>query len=161
MASTPAPSGFELQDFLPYRLSVVTNRISRAFARRYSEAFGLTIPEWRVMAVLGSYAPLSATGLAERTAMDKVKVSRAVAGLKAAGHVTAASDPDDGRAMQLSLTKRGRATYEAIVPLARQIEAELTGALSLQDRSVLICALDRLGACLDGLEERDSAMLKQ
>ncbi|MDH3476666.1 MAG: MarR family transcriptional regulator, partial [Rhodospirillales bacterium] len=39
---------FDLETFLPYRLSVVTNRVSRAFARRYSAEFGLSVPEWRV-----------------------------------------------------------------------------------------------------------------
>ena len=55
-----SPGDFDLSDFLPYRLSVVTNRVSQAFARRYADAYGLAIPEWRVMAVLGGHPPLSA-----------------------------------------------------------------------------------------------------
>ena len=72
-----------LDAFTPYRLSVLTNRISSAIARHYSERFDLSIPEWRVMAVLGETPGLSARQVAERTAMDKVQVSRAVQSLLA------------------------------------------------------------------------------
>ena len=75
-ARAPSLSGdaepFALDGFLPYRLSVVSNRVSRAIAQRYSAEFGLSIPEWRVMAVLGDAAPLSSNAICERTAMDKV-----------------------------------------------------------------------------------------
>jgi DNA-binding MarR family transcriptional regulator len=71
----------DLAAFLPYRLSVLTNRVSSAIARTYSERFDLSIPEWRVMAVLGGVDGLSARDVAERTAMDKVQVSRAIARL--------------------------------------------------------------------------------
>ena len=53
------PAGFDLESFLPYRLSVTTNRVSRAFAALYEQEFGISIPEWRAIAVLGAFAPLS------------------------------------------------------------------------------------------------------
>ena len=71
----------DLEHFLPYRLSVLSNRVSDAIARVYSERFALGVTEWRVMAVLGRYPDLSASEVAQRTAMDKVAVSRAVARL--------------------------------------------------------------------------------
>ena len=74
-------AGFDLESFLPYRLSVTTNRVSRAFAALYEQEFGISIPEWRAIAVLGAFAPLSSNEICERTAMDKAKVSRAVATL--------------------------------------------------------------------------------
>ncbi len=141
-----ATPDFSLEGFLPYRLSIVTNRISQAFARRYSDAFGLAIPEWRVMAVLGSFAPLSANQVCERTAMDKVKVSRAVARLAAAGHLRKAANPADRRSTLLRLTPKGRRTYGKIVPLARDLEAALTSALDDGERDALLAALAKLEA---------------
>src|ERR1700719_923516 len=91
------PEAFHLEDFLPYRLSVTSNHVSRLFARRYSEAFGLTIPEWRVLAVIGRFGTLSPSGVGEWTAMDKVKVSRAAANLVARGLLRQTQDPEDGR----------------------------------------------------------------
>ena len=90
-------SAFKLEDFLPYRLSVAANRVSRVFARRYSEAYGLSIPEWRVLAVVGRFGTVSPSAVGEWTTMDKVKVSRAAANLVARGLLRQAPDPEDGR----------------------------------------------------------------
>src|SRR5262245_14333191 len=98
---------FHLADFLPYRLSVTTNRISRAFAKHYQDEFGLSIPEWRVLAVLGNYAPISSNEVCDRTAMDKAKVSRAVNQLIASGLVQRETHADDQRLLELSLTRKG------------------------------------------------------
>ena len=130
----------DLDRFLPYRLSVLTNRVSSAIARHYSERFGLSIPEWRVMAVLGSVSDLSARDVASRTAMDKVQVSRAVASLLKARRVQRKTDPGDGRIGRLSLTPNGRAIYDEIVPLALHLEALLLSALSGDEK----LALDRV-----------------
>ncbi|MEX2631674.1 MAG: MarR family transcriptional regulator [Tistlia sp.] len=156
-ASAPregAREGFSLGAFLPYRLSVTTNRISRAFARRYSARFGLSIPEWRVLAVLGSFAPLSSNEICERTAMDKAKVSRAVALLTGKGLVDRAPHPQDQRLLRLSLSAAGRRSFEAVVPIAERLEDELTAELSDRERAVLDRCLERLGAALDRLEGR-------
>ena len=80
-SSAAAKARLDLDRFLPYRLSVLSNRVSSAIARQYSDRFGLSIPEWRVMAVLGGSPGLSARDVAERTAMDKVQVSRALESL--------------------------------------------------------------------------------
>src|SRR6185437_927440 len=109
--TTAGQSVLELERFLPYRLSVLTNRISTAIARVYVRRFGLTVPEWRVMAVLGRFGPMSANAVCERTAMDKVRVSRAVARLATAGRLDRRIDDADRRRALLALTPRGRAVY--------------------------------------------------
>jgi DNA-binding MarR family transcriptional regulator len=135
---------FDLNEFLPYRLSVLANRISRAFAGLYSERFDLTVPEWRVMAVLGQEADLSAEQVCARTGMDKVTVSRAVARLLERGHVARAFARADRRRSELRLTARGRAVHRQIIPLARDYEARLAGALSAAERRTLFALLERL-----------------
>ena len=130
-------AAFALEHFLPYRLSVLTNTMSRAFARRYGERFGLSIPEWRVMAVLGRFAPLAANEVAERTAMDKVRVSRAVARLMKAGLIDRATDSGDRRRSALKLSRAGKRVHEGIIPMARQIEAALLARLSPAERAAL------------------------
>ncbi|HEU4827357.1 MAG TPA: MarR family winged helix-turn-helix transcriptional regulator [Dongiaceae bacterium] len=145
-------TGFRLEDFLPYRLSVTTNRISRAFAAHYEQEFGISIPEWRVIAVLGAFAPLSSNAICERTAMDKAKVSRAVASLLKRGLIQRDAHATDQRLIQLTLSKTGRKIYEAIIPRARAIEAEVTKGLSKTDIAALHRILDRIGARLDVIE---------
>mgnify|MGYP003869891687 FL=1 len=154
--AAPTAGPFRLDSFLPYRLSVTANRISRAFARAYAERFGLTIPEWRVMAVLGTGGPLAAAAIVERTAMDKVKVSRAVAALEAKALVLRRPHPEDRRSALLELTPSGRRVFEEIVPLARALEAELTAVLGPEDRALLAALLGRLDTHLSG--RGDSAL---
>lgn len=145
---------FRLEGFLPYRLSVTTNRVSRAFAAHYKREFGISIPEWRVIAVLGSFAPLSSNEICERTAMDKAKVSRAIASLLKAGSIERAPHATDQRLIQLTLSRQGRKIYDAIVPRARAIDAELTKGLTREDIAQFHELLDRLGKRLDELESR-------
>src|ERR1700733_4430387 len=96
VAATP-PSDFRLEDFPPYQLSVAADRVSRLFSRHYSDEYGLTIPEWRVLATIARFGTVSPTAVGEWSAMDKVKVSRAAAGLVTHGLIRQSPDPQDGR----------------------------------------------------------------
>jgi DNA-binding MarR family transcriptional regulator len=145
MPNSDALQKLDLDGFVPYRLSVLSNRVSSAIAHEYSERFGLSIPEWRIMAVLGQSGGLSSRAVAERTAMDKVQVSRAAANLVETGRVQKKVDADDGRIARLSLTPKGRAIYDEIVPLALHLEEVLLGALTAQERATF----DKLMAKLD------------
>jgi DNA-binding MarR family transcriptional regulator len=141
----PTPAEFlVLEEFLPYRLSILSNRVSRAIARRYAKAFDLTIPEWRVIAVLGRRPNLTATGVAEATEMDKVAVSRAVARLVASKRVAARPDRSDARRQLLSLTREGEALHARIAPIARASERRLLSALDARQRADLDVLLTRL-----------------
>ena len=135
---------FRLEDYLPYRLAVAANRVSRLCARRYSETYGLSIPEWRVLAVVGRFGVLSPSAVGEWTAMDKVKVSRAAASLVARGLLRQSPDPEDGRGRLLRLTRRGVAVYDGMVPLACELEGQLAEGMSRTEWSALLKALDKL-----------------
>jgi DNA-binding MarR family transcriptional regulator len=134
----------DLDHFTPYRLSVLTNRVSSAIARHYSDRFELTIPEWRVMAVLGQAPGLSAREVAAATAMDKVQVSRAVASLLAAKRLTRTAHAKDGRALHLSLSQKGRGIYNQVVPLALDLEQRFLSVLNSQERKALDALLEKL-----------------
>ena len=144
----------DLDRFVPYRLSVLTNRVSNAIARTYSERFGLSVPEWRVMAVLGQNSGLSAGEVARRTEMDKVQVSRAVTKLVRSRRVQKQSDPADGRITRLALTARGRAIYDEIVPHALELEEDLLAALGTNERAALNNLLAKLTGHAAHLHEK-------
>lgn len=133
-----------LERFLPYRLSVLTNTVSRALARVYQDRFGLSIPQWRVMAALGRFPGLSANEVAEKTAMDKVTVSRAVSGMLDRDLLTRETDSTDRRRASLRLSPAGTAIYAEIVPVARDYERRLAGVLSETEKEALDSLLDKL-----------------
>lgn len=143
-ATNTASPVLELERFLPYRLSVLSNRVSRAIAKRYAKTFNLTIPEWRVIAVLGQRPGLSAKEVAEATEMDKVAVSRAVARLVNAKRIEARVDVADARRQSLWLTPQGETLHKKIAPIAIGTETKLLSALSNSEANQLNALIDRL-----------------
>jgi DNA-binding MarR family transcriptional regulator len=138
---------FALSEFLPYRLAVAATRVSRAFSARYRREFGLTIPEWRVLAHLAASDAVSIREIHARVGMDKSKVSRAAARLQAAGLLAKTANPGDARLVELRLTPDGVALFEKLIPVALAYQAELVERLGPASAG-LVAALDRL----DGVE---------
>ncbi len=134
----------ELETFLPYRLSVLSNTLSQAIARVYDKRFGLSVTEWRAMAVLGHRADLSGRGVAERTAMDKVAVSRAITRLLSKGLVERGTAANDKRRSVLRLSEEGWKIYDQVAPLALEHEQRLLSHLSMEEREWLARILDTL-----------------
>lgn len=137
--SRPMPRRPELslERFVPYRLSVLSNTVSSAIASAYQRRFRLSIPEWRVMVVLAATPGLSAAEVAQRTAMDKVAVSRAVASLLARRRIERRAAAGDRRRAELRLAAAGARVHAQVVPFALAYERQLLGALDRSDRAAL------------------------
>ncbi len=133
---------FALDDFLPYRVNVLAGRLSREFATRYRERFGISIPEWRVVAHLSQSGAVSVREIHTRVDMDKSKVSRAAARLEAAGYVEKRVNPADRRLVELTLTGKGRAMMAELAGVARAYQAELIARLG--DGAAFLQGIDRL-----------------
>lgn len=129
----------QLAGFLPYQLSVASNAVSGLIAERYRRRFGLKIPEWRVMAVLGDAAAQGMTqrALTEATLMDKVAVNRAVRVLEERGLIARLPNPVDGRSQLLELTGEGRAIHAEVMPLALATERELLAGFAPDQQAAL------------------------
>lgn len=138
----------KLAEFLPYRLSVLSNTISRSIAEIYDREFGLNIWQWRVMAVVGEEPGVSATEVTQKTAMDKVAVSRAVAGLIDLGYMTREASAEDARRSVLKLTPNGQSIYDQIVPLALGYEKDLLKDMEATQLSDLQTALTQLASII-------------
>jgi len=138
----------KLERFLPYRLSILSNRVSASIARDYQDRFDLSTTEWRVMAVLARFHDdgLSAREVAARTEMDKVAASRALARLVAAGRVRRGVHGADKRRSVLALTAAGWKIHDQVAPLALAHECELLARLSVSELHTLTRILDKLAA---------------
>jgi DNA-binding MarR family transcriptional regulator len=133
-----------LEDFLPYRLSITSHTVSTNIARVYEKRFGVSIPEWRVIAILGRFPGLSAVEVADRTLMDKVAVSRAVTKLIKNGRIDREFADADRRRSILNLSEQGRQVHNEIAPLALQFEQELLQDISDEDFQVFNKVLEQL-----------------
>lgn len=137
-------TSLQLQKFLPYRLSVFSNNVSTLLASLYTEKFGISIPEWRTVAVLGEEPGLTSTQIATRIAMDKVAVTRAVQNLIGKRLIRRSSSQSDGRVSHLNLTKAGKTIYDEVVPMALAIERDVWGVLVPEEQSDWIAMLTKM-----------------
>jgi DNA-binding MarR family transcriptional regulator len=133
-----------LEDFLPYRLSILSNTVSSTIASTYDKRFDLTIPEWRVIAILGRFPGLSAVEVAERTLMDKVAVSRAVSKLLKSGRIDRQFADADRRRSILNLSEEGRKVHNQIAPMALKFEEDLLHGLNEEEIRSLNVIMERL-----------------
>jgi DNA-binding MarR family transcriptional regulator len=144
-AADPGPAEFELERFLPYRLSVLTNTVSQGIAHGYRERHGIGVTEWRILAVLGRFPGLTASEVVARTAMDKVAISRGVKALMARGLLQRRTDHGDRRRQRLFITSgRGAEVLHQIIPQARRYEQRLLQSLTPEDRAAFSRILAKL-----------------
>lgn len=149
---TPLPAarhGFRLEDFLPYQLAVLADVTSAGFARVYEARFGLTIPEWRVLATIAEVPRVRAKDVGAARHLPKTAVSRAVAALRRRGLLKVETNRADKRESFLSLTPKGRELYEVLVPLAETYARSLAELLSPVERAALHAAFTKLSGAFD------------
>lgn len=142
---------FKLDDFLPYQLSTSSNAVSDLIAREYKSRFGLKIPEWRVMAVLGTRGASTQRHLVEATLMDKVTVNRAVKNLVDRALLDRSPNTADGRSHHLLLSATGRDLYDQIMPAAQVMEKKVMAVLSAQEKIELSAMLAKIKKSADTL----------
>ena len=141
---------YQLAGFLPYQLSITSNAVSDLIAQRYRARFGLKVPEWRVIAVLGDAQEgegrLTQRDLTEATLMDKVAVNRACKVLEERGLIARVENENDGRSHLLMLTEEGEAIHREVMPLAKATERELLVGLDAKEEAMLRSMLAKLRA---------------
>jgi len=133
-----------LEDFIPYKLSVVANRVSQSIGRLFDSRFAIQMPEWRISMALYAYGDLAFNEVVERTSMDKARVSRAQRRLVDLGLIRTCGVPGDGRKVMLSLAPAGVRICEAILPEAAEREAWFLAVLDDHEHRQLDIILDKL-----------------
>jgi len=133
-----------LDDFVPYRLSYTSNLVSEAIARTYDSLFGLTIPEWRLVAVIAEHDGITQAAICTRTGMDKVTVSRAAIALTARGLVLRFPNTADRRSHDLALSSEGRTLYAQVAPKALELEKQIFGGLGTNELHAFVATLRRI-----------------
>jgi len=138
---------------MPYRLAVTSNEVSGHIAGAYGKKFGLKIPEWRVMNVLGDVGALTQRDLVRLIVMDKVAVNRACKVLEDRGLISRTPNASDGRSHHLELTPAGRAMFDEIWPHSQAIGKQIFACLSEAETEKLKKILGKL---LDSVRRLES-----
>ncbi|MBW0447217.1 MarR family transcriptional regulator [bacterium M00.F.Ca.ET.228.01.1.1] len=133
-----------LEQLLTYRLHVLNKLAERGISERYQDKLGVTLPEARVIASVGSFGPFSIMELARHANLDKSQASRAAEGLIRQGLVKREASAEDGRVVLVSLTPEGRALYRRIMPIARKWNGDLFDCLDEKEKLALGEALDKV-----------------
>ncbi|HWX12645.1 MAG TPA: MarR family transcriptional regulator, partial [Trinickia sp.] len=93
-----------LDQFLIYRMHVLSKLSDRGISERYQAKLDITLPEARVIASVGSFGPFSIMDLAKHANLDKSQASRAAEALFRRGLVQRKTSREDGRVVLISLT---------------------------------------------------------
>lgn len=136
-------TSFDLDRFLPYRLSVAAAQVSRRFEARYGELTGLTVAEWRVLAHLARSGAVSVRDIQAQVNLHKSVVSRAASRLEGEGLVRKSGHGQDRRLVALELTEQGQALMDRLAVVAHAFQAKLMAELG-EDAPAFLSALDRL-----------------
>lgn len=134
----------QLEAFLPYRLSLLSNAISGAIAGVYGDKFAISMPEWRIMMILAEYPDISADEVCRRTKIEKSVVSRAVARLLKRHFINRDVDDKDRRRSILRLSETGLSVYDEVMPIARDYEAKLLKGLTREELGTFNGIIDKL-----------------
>lgn len=133
-----------LERYLPYRLSILSNKVSTLVAQAYKDKFALSITEWRIMAVLGEYPGVSADEISLKTQIEKSLISRAISQLLKRSLIDRQTSKEDKRRSEISLSETGYLVYSEIVPLSYEYEKQLLACLNDEEQNQLSDLIDRL-----------------
>ena len=140
---------FDLAEFLPYRLALISERVSRRLEGEYSRSHGLTVAEWRVLVNLRRLGKASVRDIQVVTNLEKSRVSRAVGRLEEAGHVEKQASKRDARLVEIVLSDKGKATLRQIIPAALEIEERLLSGISKEALAGFYAVFEELHRVLD------------
>jgi MarR family transcriptional regulator, organic hydroperoxide resistance regulator len=142
-------AGFSMSDRydLSERLPYLINRVGAAlvgFAIPSLKKHHLTIPLWRVLAVLAHKGELRQVDLAGATSLDPPTVSRLISYAARRGLVTRTRSDTSNREVSIRITKSGRDVVDQIIPRMVADEDVVFAGLSKAELATLRKILRRM-----------------
>lgn len=134
----------DLRDLVSFQLRQLSNIYTKGSSSEYERNFGLTMNEWRCVALLHGKRGMSMNRLAEHAQFDRGLASRTVRGLEERGLLARQADATDGRGVVITLTAEGRALVAKVFPIAEERNARLLSCLTRAERDMLPGILQKL-----------------
>lgn len=135
---------FNLSTFFPYQVRMFYHSVSQTIKAVYNLKYGLSVDEWRTMANLYEYEPLSAKQIVKRSSIGKVNVSRAIASLQKKNYLERHIDPTDRRRVLLRLTLQGKNVMKELLPLLQETEQEILSGLTEKEHLTLLSLMEKV-----------------
>jgi DNA-binding MarR family transcriptional regulator len=135
---------FELRNFFPYLVRMYYKAVSHRVRDIYQSLYGLSVDEWRTMANLYDYEPMTAKEIVNRSSINKVNVSRAIASLQNRNLIERHEDPTDRRRVLVCLTAQGKRILNDLIPLVKEAEQDMLSALTPDEQDTLIRLMDKV-----------------
>jgi len=133
-----------LSEYLPYRLAIVAEAISREVSGVYREHYKLSRDEWRILAALGEVSVIKTRDVRGYTTLDKVQASRAIARMEKTGILSRQEDAADRRNHIIQLTPKGQALYRELAPEVKAVEKSILANFSAAELDAFNKTLTRL-----------------
>jgi DNA-binding MarR family transcriptional regulator len=148
---SPNGTGLHIDQFITFRMTRLSNALRNNLSKRYLEEFGLSLPEWRLLALITRFSPVRFSELTSRSSMDKGQVSRTLRVMSKSGLIKMKVLKQRSRSAEalaapvvVSVTAKGRGLYESVLPVARRRQAEMLLNLNATERVQLYAILDKL-----------------
>ena len=152
------PSKLDLGDYLPYLANRVGTIIAEQFGAAALSRHGLSIAEWRVLAVLASNGGQRQIDLADLTSIEASTLSRLVTRLVRMGHATRTRSANSNREVVVKLSPKGQTLVARLIPIARDYEAAAIAGMTAQELAVLKRCLRR---AYDNMKNKNVARVEQ
>jgi DNA-binding MarR family transcriptional regulator len=144
--------------FVTFQLIRLANAAKANVTRKYLAAFGLSVPEWRLLAMTVRFQPVRFSELVANSSIDKGQASRTLQVLTKRGLIAtrslagAARRAGDGAPVILTVTPKGRKLYATLLPVAQRNQAQLLHLLTREERKTLYAVLTKLYAAIGDLD---------
>ena len=142
----PLDNPIDLREMVTFRLLRIAAKLTQGFIQSYTAKFGIGLPEWRTLGMLGKFGPLPSIRIAELAEMDRASISRAVAWLEKRDMVRRLDDPGHQRRKIVAMTRAGKRLHDRICVHAQQRQELISASLSDIERSVLNQLLGKMDA---------------
>ncbi len=138
-----------LERFLSYRIVRLNSSLNRQGAAILRRTSGLKLPEWRVVAFLGTRGTMTATMISELGGIDPGLLSRSFRSLELAGLIETRRPDHDRREVHATLTRKGQAVFDKTIPLMSARQRALLDALEPDERAAIFRIIDKLELAAD------------
>ncbi|MCP4315027.1 MAG: winged helix-turn-helix transcriptional regulator [Hyphomicrobiales bacterium] len=133
-----------IQEVLTWRIHQVHSKLNVHASKFLERTSGIALAQWRIMLSIGPEGSTTHSEICRYIAVDKGQLSRSLKGMIEEGLVKTENDEHDQRQQNISLTRKGRRIFRKTLPLMRQRQSFLVGALSKTEHKAIFSALNKL-----------------